>query len=68
MLKFPSSVRRGGAKRRGGSKAAVHKIALRNHPSRDPLRDPAALLTQEGYSLSYFNMIHFSLAHEEEVD
>ena len=23
---------------------------LRNHPSRDPLRDPAALLTQEGIS------------------
>jgi hypothetical protein len=23
---------------------------LRNHPSRDPLRDPAALLTQEGSS------------------
>jgi hypothetical protein len=32
----------------GGSKAVHLQGSLRNHPSRDPLRDPAALLTQEG--------------------
>jgi hypothetical protein len=32
----------------GGSKAASLQGSLRNHPSRDTLRGPAALLTQEG--------------------
>jgi hypothetical protein len=35
--------------RRGGSKAQTFRNG--NHPSRDPLRDPAALLTQEGNPL-----------------
>ena len=35
----------GGAKRRGGSEGATCDIELGNHPSRDPLRDPVALLS-----------------------
>jgi hypothetical protein len=35
---------------------------LRNHPSRDPLRDPAALLTQEG-SFSPFPDSCISVKH-----
>jgi hypothetical protein len=54
QTKFPSSVRRGGAKRRGGSKAAILQAdGFGTTPPRDPLRDPAAL-TQEGIMLNPF--------------
>jgi hypothetical protein len=33
-------------------KRHTDKWFLWNHPSRDPLRDPAALLTEEGRSLT----------------
>jgi len=33
---------------RGGSQAATLQASLGNHPSRDLLRNPAALLTKEG--------------------
>jgi len=39
--------------KRGGSKAVTRRYG--NHPSRDPLRDPAALLTQEGSLPPDFN-------------
>ena len=50
--------------KRGGSKAAI--VRRRNHPSRDPLRDPTALLTQEGrcrsrFVLSVVALLLFSL-------
>src|SRR5678816_3276324 len=53
--KLPSWNRRGGAKRRGGSQVEFFPD-YSYHPSRAPLRDPAALLSiralQFNYSLS----------------
>jgi hypothetical protein len=41
--------------RRGGSKANLVRLSLWNHPSRDPLRDHAAL-TQEGNRYTYIQI------------
>jgi hypothetical protein len=48
--------------RRGGSVIRnPESWQLGNHPPRDPLRDPAALLTQEGNSLPLKFMLRIKL-------
>ena len=51
IFQLPSWDRRGGAKRRGGSPHRKTSLAYGYHPSRDPLRDPAALLFLDGCAL-----------------
>ena len=54
----PSRKRTGGTSRNGAPgvvpERPCQQVPLRNHPSRDPLRDPAALLTEEGRFCSRF--------------
>jgi hypothetical protein len=48
IAQAPLLGQRGGTKRRGGSRVRNLSLACSYHPSRDALRDPAALLSQEG--------------------
>ena len=57
----------GGPKGRGGSEAATHLYG--NHPSRDPLRDHAAIMTQEGRGMPVTSWYDFGrrLQHDLET-